>query len=184
MTTSLLLTIAAYVLVIGTLYLDVLNPLYPSLSRSSVNVLSHVIAGINSLTIVLLGLGWFWIRRGHVDKHPVCMMAAFMLIMVFLVLYLIKTGGGGRKEFVGPFLPRMIYFVMLAVHILLSIVSVPLVLYTLILGGTRSIDRVPASPHAAVGRFAAGAWMISLVLGIAAYVLLNHVYSFQFVQAP
>ncbi len=178
---SLVLTGVGYVLVIGTLYFDFLRFLYPSLTRGQVNLLSHAIALVNTITIVLLILGWYWIRRGDVRKHPVCMTAAFGLILLFLVLYLLKAGGGGRKEFVGPYLPKTLYLVMLGVHILLSIASVPLVLYTLLLGWTRSLDEIPSSPHANAGFYAAGAWIISLVLGVLAYVLLNHVYAFEFV---
>ncbi len=180
---SLLLTCLGYLVVIGTLYFDFLNPIYPSLSRDQVNLLSHLIALVNTVTLTLLILGWFWIRRGDVKKHPFCMTTAFILILVFLILYLLKTGGGGRKEFVGPWTPKLLYLLLLGIHILLSIVSVPLVVYTLVLGWTRSIKRLPDSPHGTIGRYAAGAWIISLALGIVAYVLLNHVYSFTFVPA-
>lgn len=179
---TLILTVLGYTLVGGTLSTSWFDFLYPEISLGTVNLLSHLIALINTLTVVCLTLGWFWIRRGDVRKHPWAMSVAFGLIILFLVLYLLKTGGGGRKEFVGPAAARWSYVLMLGLHILLSIVSVPVVLYTIILGGTRSIAEIRESVHARVGRYAAGAWIVSLVLGVVAYILLNHLYSFEFVR--
>lgn len=179
--TTCLLTITGYVLVIGSLYSDAFSVLYPDLSRASVNIFSHLIAANNFLATICLGLGWWYIRAGDTDRHPKWMTAGFALILLFLVLYLIKTGGGGRKEFVGPSGPKIIYLFMLGTHILLSIAAVPLVLYTLLLGWTRSIPEISSTPHPNVGPYAAGSWIISLMLGLVAYVLLNHVYAFEFV---
>jgi len=109
------------------------------------------------------------------------MTAGFMLILLFLLLYLVKTGGGGRKEFIGPTGPRVLYLILLAVHIFLSSVSVPLVLYTFLLGWSHSFAELPATSHPNIGRYAAGSWIISLFLGLITYLLLNHIYAFEFV---
>jgi putative membrane protein len=37
--------------------------------------------------------------------------------------------------------------------------------------------------HRKVGRIAAAAWITSLSLGVVAYLLLNHVYSWEFTEA-
>lgn len=179
---SVVLTLLGYVLVMGTLYGDWLDFLYPRLSLETVNLLSHMIAANNTLAVVVLGLGWVWIRRDRPRKHRLAMLVGFALILVFLVMYLLKTGGGGRKEFVGPEVVRVAYLLMLLVHILLSIASVPLVVYTITLGLSRPIGSVPETRHAAVGRWAAGCWIVSLVLGVACYVLLNHAYAYEFVR--
>jgi putative membrane protein len=179
--TTIVLTLAGYVLVLGSLYLPSFSVLYPDIGLDTVNVLSHLIAGNNLVAMSCLIIGWIYIRNGDTQRHPKWMTAGFLLIMVFLVMYLVKTGGGGRKEFVGPGGARMVYLVMLAVHILLSIFSVPLVLYTLLLGVSNSIPNIPSTPHPRIGRYAAGAWIISLFLGLVAYVMLNHMYAFEFV---
>jgi putative membrane protein len=174
------LTVVGYVLVVGTLYVGL--PIYPDIGLSTVNLLSHAIAAVNTVTVSLLVLGWYWIRNGEVEKHRRAMSAAFGLILVFLVLYLLKTGGGGRKDVVGTGLLQSAYLAMLAVHILLSVVSVPVVLYALTLGLTRTPTELRNdTPHRRVGRIAAGSWIVSLTLGILAYVLLNYVLEFEFV---
>ena len=110
------------------------------------------------------------------------MMSAFLLILAFLVMYLLKTGGGGRKEFVGPDTAALLYFAMLAVHILLSMVSVPLVLYNVTVGLTHAREEIAQTAHRRVGRVTVVVWSVSLTLGVLAYVLLNHVYGYEFVR--
>ena len=174
---TIALTIVGYALVIGTFVLDL--P-YPELTQTQVNVLTHLIAVINAATTALLVLGWYWIRRGMVDRHRVAMVGAFVLILLFLVVYLLRVGGGGEKFFVGPELVRYAYLAMLAVHILLSVVAVPVVLYALLLGLTHTPAELRGTSHARVGRIAAGSWILSLVLGVVTYLLLNHVYEYTF----
>ena len=175
---TIVLTIVGYTLVIGTFVADI--PIYPDLTNAQVNVFTHAIAGINAVTTVLLVLGWYWIRTGEVEKHRLAMTGAFATILLFLVVYLIRVGGGGTKEFVGPVLVRNVYLVMLAIHIILSIVAVPVVLYALILGLTHTPTELRDTAHARVGRIAAGSWILSLVLGIVTYLMLNHIYGYEF----
>jgi putative membrane protein len=177
------LSVIGYVLVLGTLYVGL--PIYPDLDLGTVNALSHSIAVVNALATTSLVLGWRAIRQGRVDRHRKLMGTAFALILVFLVLYLLKTGGGGTKEIaLEPGLIYYAYLAMLAVHILLSVVSVPVVLYAVLLGLTHTPRELREdTPHRRVGRVAASAWIVSLTLGIVTYVLLNWVYAYEFVQA-
>ncbi|MFA9415205.1 DUF420 domain-containing protein [Natrinema sp. HArc-T2] len=175
---TVLLTIVGYALVLGTFLLDV--PIYPDLTNAQVNLLSHVIAVINTTATVVLTLGWYWIRKGEVEKHRLAMVSGFVLILGFLVVYLLKVGGGGTKEFVGPQGIYYAYLVMLAIHIILSIVSVPVVLYALVLGLSHTPAELRQTPHAKIGRIAAGAWILSLVLGVVTYAMLNHIFDYEF----
>jgi len=175
---TVLLTIVGYALVIGTFLLDV--PIYPDLTNAQVNLLSHVIAGINTTATVVLVLGWYWIRAGEVEKHRLAMVSGFVLILGFLVVYLLKVGGGGTKEFVGPQNVYYAYLIMLAIHIVLSIISVPVVLYALILGLSHAPAELRQTPHARVGRIAAAAWILSLFLGVVTYAMLNHIFDYRF----
>ncbi|ELZ14172.1 hypothetical protein C477_21040 [Haloterrigena salina JCM 13891] len=175
---TILLTIVGYTLVLGTFLLDV--PIYPDLSLEQVNLLTDLIAVNNAIATLLLIAGWYWIRTGEIAKHRLAMIAAFGLILVFLVLYLLKVGGGGTKHFQGPQLVKYAYLLMLAVHILLSIVSVPVVLFALILGLTHTPAELRRTAHARIGRIAAGAWILSLVLGVVTNLMLNHIYGYEF----
>jgi putative membrane protein len=178
------LSILGYAAVIGTFLGVVPARVFPELSLTAVNRLADAIAVVNTINVVVIAAGWRWIRRDEVRKHAAAMTTSFVLILVFLVLYLTKIGGGGTKEFVGPTLAYYPYLAMLAIHIVLSIVSVPVVVFALVLGLTHSPSELrTATPHRRVGRVAASAWLLSLALGVVTYLLLNHVFAWEYVES-
>ncbi|GAB3409983.1 DUF420 domain-containing protein [Haloparvum alkalitolerans] len=176
-----LLTVVGYGVVLGVFLVPSFAALFPDLSRETVNLLTHAIAVVNTMTVATLVLGWYWIRQGEVRKHAAAMSTSFALILLFLGIYVPRVAGGGTKRFAGPELVSYAYFLMLAVHILLSILAVPVVLYAIILGIIHSERELRTeTPHARVGRIAAGSWVLSLVLGVITYLLLNHVYAYTY----
>lgn len=175
---TVLLSVIGYVFVIGT-FAGVFE-FYPTLSAEQVRLAAHLIAVINTLALAALLVGVHFVRNGQYRKHQTAMLTAFTLILLFLVVYLTKVGGGFEREIVGA--PTGIYeayLAMLAIHILLSIVSVPVVIYAVVLGLTHSFAELKNTRKAMVGRIAGGAWILSLALGIITYLLLNHVYGAQ-----
>jgi putative membrane protein len=180
---TVVLSVVGYALV-GGAFAGVL-PIFPPLSDATVLLFSDAIAVVNSLALASLLVGWYFIRNGEVRKHRAAMITAFCLISLFLVLYLWKVGGGFEKSFVvpsGTFLAghagliEPLYLAMLAIHVFLSVVSVPVVLFAVVLGLTHTPAELRNTRHAQVGRVAVVAWSVSLFLGIVTYVMLNHVY--------
>jgi putative membrane protein len=169
------LTIVGYVVVIGTLYGN--TGIYPEISESTVDLLAHAISVVNAATIASLGVGIYWIKAGEVEKHRLAMLTAFALILLFLVMYLLKTGGGGRKEIIDGAPLRTLYLASLGIHIFLSVVAVPFVLYAITLGLTHTPAELRETAHARIGRIAVSAWVISLVLGLLAYGMLTFYYA-------
>ena len=168
------LTVVGYAVVVGTLYAE--TGIYPEISESTVDLLSHAIAIVNTATVGSLVAGVYFIRTDQIKKHRAAMITAFVLILVFLVMYLLKTGGGGRKEIVAGAPLRSVYLGMLGIHIFLSVLAVPFVLYAITLGLTRTPAELKRTAHAWVGRIAVTAWLVSLVLGIVAYLMLTFYY--------
>ncbi|GAB6879004.1 DUF420 domain-containing protein [Halorubrum gandharaense] len=176
-----LLTVVGYGVVLGVFLVPQFAALFPDLSTGTVDLLTHAIAVVNSLTILTLSLGWYWIRKGETRKHAGAMVTSFGLILLFLCIYVPRVAGGGTKYFDGPELIGYAYLLMLAIHILLSILAVPVVLYAIILGATHSERELrQETPHARVGRIAAASWLLSLVLGVVTYLMLNHVYGYTY----
>ncbi|MFC6836329.1 DUF420 domain-containing protein [Halomarina ordinaria] len=180
------LSVVGYALVIGAF--EGLVPIFPPLSEATVILFSDLIAVVNTMALTALLVGWYFIRAGEVRRHRAAMLTAFSLILVFLVLYLWKVGGGFEKSIVieeGQFLASYagivepLYLAMLAIHILLSVVAVPVVLYAVVLGLTHTPAELRETAHARVGRVAVTAWSLSLFLGVVTYVMLNHVYSWE-----
>jgi putative membrane protein len=129
---------------------------------------------LNAFALLLLLRGRAAIRAGDVRAHRRDMLAAAALISAFLVLYVTRVALGGTKAFPGPAAVRLyLYLPVLAVHVLLSVVSVPLVVYNLVVGLSRPADAVGTTAHPRVGRAAVVLWSLSLALGIGVYVLLN-----------
>ena len=188
-----LLSVVGYAAVVGAFVVPSVQALFPRLSLAQVNLLADAIAVVNSTAVVLLSLGWYWIHNDEVQKHAYAMISSFVLILLFLSMYLPKVAGGGTKEFVlessYAWVPLWewvypAYLLMLAVHILLSILSVPLVLYAIVLGVTHTPEELRTeTPHRRVGRLAASAWILSLFLGVVTYLLLNHLYAWEFIAA-
>ncbi|MDR7519902.1 MAG: DUF420 domain-containing protein [Armatimonadota bacterium] len=140
-------------------------------------VFPPLIALINALALVCLVAGWRAVRAGRISAHRRFMVASAALISLFLVLYVTRVALGGTKAFPGP--PQIrtyVYLPILTVHIVLSIASVPLVIYNLITGLTRPVRTVAGTRHPLVGRYAVVSWSTSLVLGILVYLLLNVLY--------
>lgn len=184
------LSLIGYALVLGAF--GGFIPLFPTLSEATVLLFSDLIAVVNSAALLSLLVGWYFIRDGQVSKHRAAMLFAFTLICAFLVLYLWKVGGGFEKSIRiadGQFLAayasiiRPLYLLMLAVHILLSVVAVPVVLYAVILGLTHTPTELADTAHARVGRIAVLSWSVSLALGIVTYLMLNHVYGWEVREA-
>jgi putative membrane protein len=159
---------------------------FPPLSEEATVLFGDLIAIVNAGALASIVAGVHFIRRRAIRRHRAAMVTAFVLILVFLLLYLWKVGGGFEKAIVieatHPLgthagLVRGTYLVMLAVHVLLSAVSVPVVLHAVLLGLTHTPDELERTRHATVGRIAAAVWSLSLALGLITYLMLNHVYA-------
>jgi len=121
--------------------------------------------------------GWRAIRRNEVTTHRNYMIASTALFAAFLVFYLYRLTVEGTTDFAGPgVIEQFVYLPILAVHILLAIICVPLVIYTLLLAVTRPIEEIYTSRHRSVGQIAAVLWLISFSLGIVVYAMLYVVY--------
>jgi putative membrane protein len=171
-----IISVLGYTLVIGAF--AGLVPV-PEIGAATVQLFSDLIAVINTMALLLLVAGWRFIERGEIRKHRAAMLTSFALIMLFLVLYVWKVGGGFEKAFVGPTPVQYVYWTLLVIHILLSVVAVPVVLHAVVLGLSYSPTELGATVHPRVGRIAVAAWTLSLFLGIVTYVMLNHVYSWE-----
>lgn len=150
----------------------------PAAPEWFLDLIPHVNVAISATAIGTIALGWRAIRRGRIDRHRVAMLASFGLFATFLVLYLYRlVATGGPQEFPGPAaVEQFVYLPVLAVHILLAIVCIPLLYYVLLLAGAYPLEELSRTNHARVGRVAATLWLISFALGIVVYLLLHAVY--------
>ncbi|SDR20210.1 DUF420 domain-containing protein [Natronobacterium texcoconense] len=150
----------------------------PAAPQWFLELIPHVNVVISATAIATIAFGWRAIRRGNVDNHRIAMLASFGLFAAFLVLYLYRlVATGGPQPFPGPDVAyQFVYLPLLAIHIFLAVVCVPLVYYALLLAFAYPVEELRRTSHARFGRLAASLWLISFTLGIVVYVLLHVVY--------
>ncbi|MCS7095388.1 MAG: DUF420 domain-containing protein [Thaumarchaeota archaeon] len=140
----------------------------------AVEVLPHAIAAVNLTGLISLQLGYRAIKRGDVRSHKLFMLASFLLITAFLVMYVSRLFLGGVEVYRGPeILRNFVYLPILAIHLALSIISVPLVFFNVLTGGTIPIAYIAQTPHLKVGKIAYATWSVSLALGVVVYLFLR-----------
>ncbi|WP_115863059.1 DUF420 domain-containing protein [Halorussus litoreus] len=133
----------------------------------------HVNAVISTVAFVVIAASWRAIRRGEVERHRNGMLAGVGLFAAFLTLYLYRVAILGPTGYEGPaVIERFVYAPILAIHVLLAVVCIPLLYYVLLLALTKSVSELPATNHPRVGRVAAVLWLTSFALGVVVYLLL------------
>src|SRR5574342_400857 len=94
-------------------------------------------ACLNGLSAVLLGFGYYFIRRKDQTAHRKCMIGAFVASVLFLLCYISYHGylayylHQGPTVFRNPGWFRPIYLTVLLTHTVLAVVIVPLAIMTL-----------------------------------------------------
>lgn len=173
---TVVITLAVYGVLAYALSAEPPASLPPLVSRA-LAMFPALIAAVNASALTCLLAGWRAIRAGRVQRHRKLMLASATFISMFLVLYLTRVYLGGVKAFPGPpEIRRYIYLPALTIHIGLSILSVPPVVYNLLIGLTHRIGDIPKTKHPQVGRVAVTLWSVSLALGIFVYLMLNVLY--------
>lgn len=130
--------------------------------------LPAVNATLNGIAAALLTAGFVLIKQKRVAAHRAAMLAALAVSVAFLACYLtyhLQTGA--RTPFGGTGAIRNVYFAMLASHVLLALVIVPLILTTLTFALRGRIDR-----HRAWARWTFPMWYYVSVTGVLVYFFL------------
>ena len=136
-----------------------------------VTQLPAVNAALNGIAATLLAAGYMCIRRGRVDLHRRCMLAAFATSALFLVSYLVYHAQAGSRPFIGEGPVRVVYFTVLVSHIVLAAAILPLAIVTLRRGLRRDDAR-----HVALARWTLPIWLYVSVTGVVVYWMLYRLY--------
>ena len=136
-----------------------------------VTQLPTVNAALNGIAATLLAAGYVCIRRGRVDLHRRCMLAAFATSALFLVSYVAYHAQAGSRPFTGEGAVRVVYFTVLVSHIVLAAAILPLAIVTLRRGLRRDDAR-----HVALARWTLPIWLYVSVTGVVVYWMLYRLY--------
>jgi len=133
----------------------------------SVADLPTVNASLNFVSTIFIAAGWYFIRHGAWRRHMACMITAVVSSTFFLVGYVVYHIHVGEKSSGYTGWTAAIYFPMLASHVLLAFVTLPLVILTLIPVFRRRWDR-----HRRIARWTMPIWLYVSVTGVLVYLML------------
>lgn len=128
-------------------------------------------ACLNSLSAILLAVGYRFIRRKNILAHRNCMIGAFLVSTIFLISYVVYHFNAGRTVFKDPAWFRPIYLTILLTHTVLAVAIVPMVLITLSRALKQRFDR-----HRRIARWTWPLWMYVSVTGVIIYLLLYQIF--------
>jgi putative membrane protein len=137
----------------------------------SVTDLPAVNATLNSLATVLLVSGFICIKAKRAKAHIVCMSCALLVSGVFLACYLYYHYQVGHVKFAGEGPVRTFYFALLASHILLAVVNLPMIIMTVVPALRLRFDR-----HLRMARWTLPVWLYVSVTGVIVYFMCYHWY--------
>ncbi len=124
-------------------------------------------ATLNGSSALLLLAGRILVARKRIAAHRACMIAAMVMSALFLCCYLYFHYKVGNVLFLGQGWVRPVYFTILASHVILAMVIVPLAIVTL----SRGLKaRYPQ--HRAIARWTWPLWMYVSVTGVLVYFML------------
>ena len=129
--------------------------------------LATVNAGLNATAAVLIGAGFYFIKRKNIHAHKVCMVAAMAVSAVFLTSYLIYHYNVGSVRFTKQGWIRNVYFPLLLTHTVLAAVVLPMVLRTVFLATKGRFQN-----HVRIARCTFPIWMYVSVTGVIVYLML------------
>ena len=122
---------------------------------------------LNATSGVLLSAGYVMIRRGRIDAHRRCMLAACTASVLFLISYVIYHLDVGSVPYTGQGGARVFYFAVLISHIILAAAIAPLAIITVMHALRESFDR-----HRRIARWTLPLWLYVSVTGLIVYVML------------
>ena len=133
----------------------------------SISDLPTLNAIMNTTSLVLLVLGFYFAKRKEVSKHRKCMLLALCTSVVFLTSYLVYHSKVGSVPY--PFYDwtRLLYFSILIPHIILAGVIVPFIITALVFALKKNFER-----HRKIVRWVWPSWIFVSISGVVVYGML------------
>ncbi|MBF0415764.1 MAG: DUF420 domain-containing protein [Magnetococcales bacterium] len=141
------------------------------MSNAMVAMLPHLLAGLNLLGVLLLLPAYWAIRSGHRGRHQWLMVMALVVGLVFLLLYLTYHWIVGHVPFTGQGWIRIVYFSLLAAHVLMALVTAIMVPMTALRALGNHWEK-----HVAIARRTLPLWLFVCISGLVVYVMAFFLY--------
>ena len=122
---------------------------------------------LNSISGILLALGFIQIKRQRIQAHKRLMLSALTASVLFLTSYLIYHARVGSVPYPHFDWTRPLYFVVLIPHVILAAAMVPFILLMV-----RHALRGRFDAHRRLARWVWPVWMFVSVSGVVVYTML------------
>jgi putative membrane protein len=156
--------------VVASLFLFWLIYLHPAADAAGTQFtfLPALNAVLNGLAAIALTIGYSFIRAKRISAHRAAMFTAFGFSTLFLLSYIAHHALHGDVRYPLHAAFRTPYLWLLASHILLAVVALPLILVTFFFSLT---GRIPT--HRKIARWTFPIWLYVSVTGVITYVMLH-----------
>ncbi|HNR73251.1 MAG: YozB protein [Bacteroidetes bacterium OLB12] len=134
--------------------------------------LPPIYATINGLTAILLIAAVISIKRKNRKLHEALIKTCMGLSAAFLVMYVLYHMTSDSTVYGGTGGWRVFYLVILISHIVLSVVVVPLVLFTFSRALSGNFER-----HKALAKFTFPIWLYVAISGVVVYIMISPYYA-------
>ena len=138
----------------------------------NLSFLPPVYATINGLTAVLLVAAVVAIKNGNRQLHQRLMTACIFLSAMFLIMYVAYHMTSDSTKYGGEGWMKGVYFFILISHILLSVIIIPLVLFTYVRALAEKFDK-----HKKLARITFPIWLYVAVTGVIVYLMISPYYA-------
>jgi putative membrane protein len=135
------------------------------------NMLPPIYAIINGATAILLVVAVIQIKRGNKRKHQVLMKINILLSLLFLIMYIAYHVTSEMAIYGGEGIIRYVYYFILASHIILSGILVPLVLITYKYAAQEQYLK-----HRKFAKITFPIWFYVAVTGVVVYLMISPYY--------
>ena len=123
---------------------------------------------LNGLSAAALLIGYTFIRAHRIKAHRAAMIAAFAFSTLFLVSYIAHHALHGDVRYPAHAALRSVYLPLLASHIILAVMALPMVLVTFFFSLSGRIRQ-----HRKIARWTFPLWLYVSVTGVGTYVMLR-----------
>ncbi len=154
----------------ATAFLFWLIYLHPAADSASVRFafLPALNAALNGLSATALLIGYTFIRARRIQAHRAAMMTAFGFSTLFLISYILHHALHGDVRYPVHAALRSVYLPLLASHIILAVVALPLILITFFFSLS---GRIPQ--HRRVARWTFPLWLYVSITGVVTWAMLR-----------
>jgi putative membrane protein len=155
--------------VAATAFLFWLIYIHPAAASSSqLAFLPALNALLNGLSAVTLLIGYTFIKARRIAAHRAAMITAFGFSTLFLISYILHHALHGDVRYPAHAAFRSVYLPLLASHIILAVVALPLILVTFFFSLT---GRIPQ--HRKVARWTFPLWLYVSITGVVTWAMLR-----------